>query len=72
MLGSLSEAEDAVQETWLRLERADVDGVEHLGAWLRTVVSRVCLDMLRSRASRREVPAGLLPGGASAAEARPV
>jgi RNA polymerase sigma-70 factor (ECF subfamily) len=54
MLGSLSEAEDAVQETWLRLARADVAEVENLAAWLRTVVSRVCLDALRSRASRRE------------------
>jgi RNA polymerase sigma factor (sigma-70 family) len=54
MLGSASEAEDAVQETWLRLERADVSEVQNLAAWLRTVVSRVCLDMLRSRAARRE------------------
>ncbi|MGH3830728.1 MAG: sigma-70 family RNA polymerase sigma factor [Pseudonocardiaceae bacterium] len=54
MLGSLGEAEDAVQEVWLRLGRADIDGVENLAGWLRTVVSRVCLDMLRSRRSRRE------------------
>src|SRR5918999_1681655 len=54
MLGSLSEAEDAVQEAWLRLHRIDPDTVENLGAWLTTVVSRVCLDMLRSRKSRRE------------------
>ncbi|WP_369251426.1 sigma-70 family RNA polymerase sigma factor [Streptomyces sp. R41] len=54
MLGSLSEAEDAVQETWLRLGRVDAAEVENLTGWLRTVVSRVCLDMLRSRASRRE------------------
>ena len=54
MLGSLSEAEDAVQEAWLRLARADLDGVYNLGGWLTTVVSRVCLDLLRSRASRRE------------------
>ncbi|MFC1436304.1 sigma-70 family RNA polymerase sigma factor [Streptacidiphilus sp. N1-3] len=54
MLGSLSEAEDAVQETWLRLERVDADQVENLGGWLRTVVTRICLDMLRSRRSRRE------------------
>ena len=59
MLGSGSEAEDAVQESWLRLSRAEVGGVENLGAWLRTVVSRVCLDMLRARRSRHEVPAGL-------------
>ncbi len=54
MLGSRVEAEDAVQEGWLRLARTDVSGVENLTAWLRTVVSRVCLDMLRARASRRE------------------
>jgi RNA polymerase sigma-70 factor (ECF subfamily) len=56
MLGSLNEADDAVQEAWLRLSRADVGGVRDLRAWLTTVVSRVCLDMLRSRASRREDP----------------
>jgi RNA polymerase sigma-70 factor (ECF subfamily) len=56
MLGSLSEADDAVQEAWLRLRRADTDDVANLGGWLTTVVSRVCLDMLRSRASRREEP----------------
>jgi RNA polymerase sigma factor (sigma-70 family) len=54
MLGSLTEAEDAVQETWLRLNRAGYDDVRDMRAWLTTVVSRVCLDMLRSRASRRE------------------
>ena len=54
MLGSLSEADDAVQESWLRLSRADTTSVENLGGWLTTVVSRVCLDMLRSRKSRRE------------------
>ena len=54
MLGSLSEAEDAVQEAWLRLSRSDTGDVENLGGWLTTVVSRVCLDMLRSRESRRE------------------
>lgn len=54
MLGSLSEAEDAVQETWLRLNRADAASVENLGGWLTTVTARVCLDMLRSRKSRRE------------------
>jgi RNA polymerase sigma factor (sigma-70 family) len=58
MLGSLSEAEDAVQEAWLRLHRIDPDTVENLGGWLTTVVSRVCLDMLRSRKSRREEPIG--------------
>ncbi|MER6140685.1 sigma-70 family RNA polymerase sigma factor [Streptomyces sparsogenes] len=54
MLGSFSEAEDAVQEAWLRLARGGTDDVENLGGWLTTVVSRICLDMLRSRASRRE------------------
>ncbi|MFP3390217.1 sigma-70 family RNA polymerase sigma factor [Brevibacillus sp. SIMBA_040] len=54
MLGSLSEAEDAVQESWLRLSRADAKGIENMGGWLTTVVSRICLDMLRSRKSRRE------------------
>lgn len=54
MLGSASEAEDAVQEAWLRLSRADADEIDNLGGWLTTVVARVCLDMLRSRKSRRE------------------
>ena len=54
MLGSQSEAEDAVQETWLRLSRADRSDVGNLGGWLTTVVARVCLDMLRARKSRRE------------------
>jgi RNA polymerase sigma factor (sigma-70 family) len=58
LLGSLSEAEDAVQEAWLRLNRVDTATVENLGGWLTTVVSRVCLDMLRSRKSRREEPIG--------------
>src|SRR5438093_11522420 len=56
MLGSLSEADDAVQETWLRLSRIDADEVENLGGWLRTVVARISLNMLRSRRSRREDP----------------
>ena len=56
MLGSASEAEDAVQETWIRLGRTDVSAVENLRAWLTTVVARVCLDMLRARTSRREDP----------------
>ncbi len=56
MLGSLSDADDAVQEAWLRLQRSDVDDVTNLTGWLTTVVGRVCLDMLRSRASRREEP----------------
>jgi RNA polymerase sigma-70 factor (ECF subfamily) len=54
MLGSLAEAEDAVQEAWLRLSRSDTSEVQNLGGWLTTVVGRVCLDMLRSRGSRRE------------------
>jgi RNA polymerase sigma factor (sigma-70 family) len=54
MLGSLSEAEDAVQEGWLRLSRSDTSAVENLGGWLTTVVARVCLDMLRSRRSKNE------------------
>src|SRR5881397_2080896 len=56
MLGSVSEADDAVQQAWLRLSRADTSGVENLGGWLTTVVARVSLDMLRSRESRREEP----------------
>src|SRR2546426_1478032 len=56
MLGSASEAEDAVQESWIRLGRTDVSAVENLRAWLTTAVARVCLDMLRTRASRREDP----------------
>ena len=54
MLGSLSEADDAIQETWLRLGRSDASAIDNLGGWLTTVVARVCLDMLRSRTSRRE------------------
>ena len=56
MLGSSTEADDAVQESWIRLGRTDVSGVESLRAWLTTVVARVCLDMLRTRTSRREDP----------------
>ena len=59
MMGSLSEADDAVQEAWLRLTRSDPSGVANLGGWLTTVVARVCLDMLRSRKSRREEPLGI-------------
>jgi len=54
MLGSVSEADDALQEAWLRLSRSDTAAVENLGAWLTTVVGRVCLDMLRARRTRRE------------------
>jgi RNA polymerase sigma-70 factor, ECF subfamily len=58
MLGSVSEADDALQESWLRVSRAGASGVENLGGWLTTIVSRVCLDMLRSRKARREEPLG--------------
>lgn len=58
MLGSPSEVDDAVQETWLRLSRSDTSGVDNLAGWLTTVVARICLDMLRSRKSRREEPIG--------------
>lgn len=60
MLGSLSEAEDAVQESWLHVTRAGAGGVDNLAAWMTTIVARVCLDMLRSRKARREEP--LAPG----------
>src|SRR5438552_12145182 len=56
MLGSVSEVDDAVQEAWLRLSGADATGIDNLGGWLTTVVARVCLDLLRSRQSRREEP----------------
>jgi RNA polymerase sigma-70 factor, ECF subfamily len=59
MLGSASEADDAVQEAWLHLSRADTRGVENLGGWLTTLVARVCLDLLRARRSRREEPMGV-------------
>jgi RNA polymerase sigma factor (sigma-70 family) len=59
MLGSLSEADDAVQEAWLKLTRADTRDVTNLGGWLTTVVGRVCLDMLRSRKARHEEPLGV-------------
>src|SRR5258705_10255444 len=58
MLGATGEVDDAVQETWLRLSRSDASSVENLGGWLTTVVARICLDMLRSRKSRREEPMG--------------
>ena len=58
MLGSRTEADDAVQESWIRLSRAGASGVENLGGWLTTVTARVCLDMLRSRRARREEPVG--------------
>ena len=59
MLGSLSDADDAVQESWLGLGRSDAHGIENLRGWLTTVVARVCLDMMRSRRSRREEPPGV-------------
>lgn len=59
MLGSTDEAEDAVQEAWIRLSRADADALDNLGGWLTTVVARVCLDMLRRRKTRREEPMSL-------------
>jgi RNA polymerase sigma-70 factor (ECF subfamily) len=61
MLGSLTEADDAVQEAWLRLRRSDVSGVENLRGWLTTVTARVCLDLLRARKARREDPVGAHP-----------
>ena len=58
MLGSSGEADDAVQEAWLRLSRSDTSGIDNLGGWLTTVVARVCLNMLQARRSRREQPVG--------------
>src|SRR2546427_11264367 len=59
VLGSVTEADDAVQDTWLRLSRSGADEVENLGGWLTTIVARVCLNMLRSRNVRREESFGL-------------
>jgi len=59
MLGSVAEADDAVQEAWLRLSRSDASGVDNLSAWLTTIVARVCLNALRSRNARREEPMGV-------------
>ncbi|WP_407841869.1 sigma factor (plasmid) [Streptomyces sp. DSM 116496] len=75
MLGSLAEAEDAVQEAWLRLGRSDSAEIDNLPGWLTTVVGRICLDMLRSRVSRREEPLEArpvepVPGGPSDDAAR--
>src|SRR3990170_2989098 len=61
MLRSPSDAEDAVQEAWLRVSRADTDQVENPGGWLTTIVARVCLNTLEARQARREEPAGALP-----------
>ena len=58
MLGSLSDADDALQETWLRVDRADTDSIDNPGGWLTTVTARVCLNMIRSRQTRREEPLG--------------
>ncbi|MGH9093257.1 MAG: sigma-70 family RNA polymerase sigma factor, partial [Acidimicrobiales bacterium] len=67
MLGTRHEAEDAVQEVWLRLSRTDAGAIENLGGWLTTVAGRVCLDMLRARASRREIPADTASGAGGGA-----
>lgn len=72
MLGSLSEAEDAVQESWLRFSRADISTIDNVGGWLTTVVARICLDMLRTRKSRREDPLdGQEPEGSAGGRAVP-
>ena len=71
MLGNLTEADDAVQEAWLRLSRADTSNVENLGGWLTTLVARVSLDMLRSRTSRREESLGAQQPAATARVAMP-
>jgi RNA polymerase sigma factor (sigma-70 family) len=68
MLGSLSEAEDAVQEAWLRLHRTDASSIDNLQAWLTTVTARVCLDMLRSRRIRRESSMDVVPEAAASAD----
>src|ERR671925_219187 len=59
MLGSLTEADDAVQDAWLRVSRAEASEVENLGGWLTTIVARVCLNMLRARNARREQSLGV-------------
>jgi RNA polymerase sigma factor (sigma-70 family) len=71
MLGSGSEADDAVQEAWLHLARSGADGVQNLGGWLTTVVARVCLDMLRTRRSRREESLDAQPGDAAGLDRDP-
>src|SRR6185503_5871189 len=72
MLGSLTEADDAVQEAWLRLNRSDTGEVANLRGWLTTVVARVCLDMLRSRKARLEEPVGAqLPESMATRDAAP-
>jgi RNA polymerase sigma factor (sigma-70 family) len=67
MLGSVTEAEDALQEAWLRLSRADTDGVDNLGGWLTTVITHVCLDMLRARKTRENAAPAMQAEGAVAA-----
>ncbi len=69
MLGSASEADDAIQETWLKLTRADAGAIENLRAWLTTVIARVCLDTLRTRTSRREDPLATAPEPAVGSQA---
>src|SRR4029079_5182559 len=66
MLGSVSEADDAVQEAWLRLSRSDAGAVDNLGGWLTTVVARICLDVVRARKSRRAEPLAPDAGAAGA------
>src|SRR5450432_3043394 len=61
MLSSPTEADDALQEAWLRISRADTSSIENVGGWLTTIVARVCLDMLRARKSRREEPEDTRP-----------
>ena len=68
MLGSASEAEDAVQETWLRLTQADADAVDNLGGWLTTVITHMCLDMLRARKTREHAAPEATEGGVAASE----
>src|SRR5438132_6940981 len=69
MLGSLTEADDAVQEAWLRMERTDVDDVRNMRGWLTTVVARICLDMLRARSAHPEEPLDEATAGAAEADA---
>jgi RNA polymerase sigma factor (sigma-70 family) len=71
MLGSHSDAEDAVQEAWLRLQRSDADAIDNPAGWLTVVVSRVCLDQLRSRGSQREEPVAALPEDPDATDRTP-